>query len=99
MVLSTDLTSLDLYLAVVINGILTGLGVAIGTYIAQKYSIQRMDRLFKRIKKLEEDFKEKSMNHMKDIYNHKKRIKELENVVKEKSDDKIKTTNLRKEQI
>ena len=90
MVLSTDLTSLDLYLAVIVNGILTGLGVAIGTYIAQKYSIQKFEKLLGRIKKLEEALKEKTENHFKEVYNHKKRIEELEQAIKEKKSVKTK---------
>ena len=84
MVLSSDLTSLDLYLAVIVNGILTGLGVAIGTYIAQKYSIKKFEKLLGRIKKLEQTLKEKTANHFKEIHNHKKRIEELEETLKQK---------------
>ena len=84
MVLSSDLTSFDLYFAVIINGILTWIGVAIGTYIAQKYSIQKFEKLLGRIKKLEETLKEKTENHFKEIYNHKKRIEGLEETLKEK---------------
>ena len=88
MVLSSGLTSLDLYFAVVINGILTGLGVAIGTYIAQKYPIKRAERLFEKIKKLEDVQKEKVKNHLEELSNHKKRIEELEETIKKKRLDK-----------
>ena len=43
--------SLGVYIALAINGIFTGLGVAVGTYLAQKHLIDGSKRLIKRIRR------------------------------------------------
>ena len=47
----TDITlSFSVYLALIINGICTGLGVALGTWIAQNHIIGKTKKLIKRFK-------------------------------------------------
>jgi len=42
----TTLTTTDYYLGMIIGGITTGFGVAIGTYIAQKHFLEGLKKLF-----------------------------------------------------
>ena len=49
--MTIDINSYDLYIGLAINGIFTGLGVAIGTYIANNAVIRHGKKLRKRIVK------------------------------------------------
>jgi hypothetical protein len=45
-----NLSAMQVYIALAINGIFTGLGVAIGTYIAQNHIIESSKKLSSKIK-------------------------------------------------
>jgi hypothetical protein len=45
-----NISAMQVYIALAINGIFTGLGVAIGTYLAQKYFIERPKKFAERIR-------------------------------------------------
>ena len=47
-----NLSSFNVYLALALNGIFTGLGVAIGSYLANKHIIERGQKIVKKIKKI-----------------------------------------------
>lgn len=49
--MAIDLSSLNVYLVLAVNGLFCGLGSSIGTYIAQKHLIGIPNKLKKRIKK------------------------------------------------
>lgn len=46
-----DINSFNIYLLLILNGIFTGLGVAIGTYFAQSHIIKKGEALVKHIRK------------------------------------------------
>jgi hypothetical protein len=46
-----DLNVWNVYIVIIINGIFTGLGVALGTYFANNHIVKKMELLFKKIKK------------------------------------------------
>lgn len=50
--MTISLDSLNVYLLLAVNGIFTGCGCALGTYIAQKHLIVIPKKIKKRIKKL-----------------------------------------------
>lgn len=45
-----DISKLDVYIVIIINAIFTGLGTALGTYIAQNHLIESMRKIFRRKK-------------------------------------------------
>jgi len=45
-----NLSAFQVYVALAINGIFTGIGVALGTYIAQNHIIESSKRISKKIK-------------------------------------------------
>lgn len=47
-----NLSALDVYIALALNGIFTGLGVAIGTYIAQRHIIDSSKKIADKLKEL-----------------------------------------------
>ena len=49
MAFETTLTKTDLYLSVIINGIVTGFSVAIGTYLAQKHFIDGIKNVLEKL--------------------------------------------------
>jgi hypothetical protein len=46
-----DLSTFDVYIGLAINGVFTGLGSALGSYIATKHILERMEKLSKRIRR------------------------------------------------
>lgn len=47
-----NLSALEVYIALAINGIFTGIGVAIGTYIAQRHVIDNSRRIVDKLRKI-----------------------------------------------
>jgi hypothetical protein len=45
-----NLSALDVYFVLAINGIFTGIGVAVGTYIAQRHIIDKSQKIADKIK-------------------------------------------------
>jgi hypothetical protein len=45
-----DLSAFDVYIGLAINGAFTGLGSALGGYIATRHIVERIDKLSKKIK-------------------------------------------------
>lgn len=45
-----NLSAMDVYVALAFNGIFTGIGVAIGTYIAQRHMIDKSQQLLDKLK-------------------------------------------------
>lgn len=45
-----DLNGWNVYIAIIINGIFTGLGVALGTYFANNHIVKKTELLIKKIK-------------------------------------------------
>lgn len=54
--METGIQPINLYIGMAISGIFTGIGVAVGTYIAEKYILTKTKKL---IKKLEDKIKDK----------------------------------------
>jgi uncharacterized protein YneF (UPF0154 family) len=48
---------MDSFLQILLNAIFTGFGVAIGSYIAQKHLIEKMEKLVKEVVKLKRKVK------------------------------------------
>ncbi len=46
-----NLSAFDVYFALAINGIFTGIGVGIGTYIAQRHVIDNSKKIIDKLKK------------------------------------------------
>jgi len=47
-----NLSALDVYIALALNGIFTGIGVAIGTYIAQRHIIDSSKKIADKLKEI-----------------------------------------------
>lgn len=54
--METGIQPINLYVGMAISGIFTGIGVAVGTYIAEKYILSKTKKL---MKVLEEKLKDK----------------------------------------
>lgn len=54
--MGTGIQPINLYVGMAISGIFTGIGVAVGTYIAEKYILSKTKKL---MKILEEKLKDK----------------------------------------
>ena len=48
--MALDINNIDAYLLVMINAIFTGIGAALGSYLAQTHIIKRMDKIRKTLK-------------------------------------------------
>lgn len=46
-----SLTKLDIYFALALNGVFTGLGTAVGSYFANRHVIEKSRKLIRRIKR------------------------------------------------
>jgi len=49
------ITSTQVYIAIIVNGVCTGIGVAIGTYLANRFIIKKMERISNTLKKLKKN--------------------------------------------
>lgn len=46
----SDFSTLNIYAALAVNGIFTGLGTAIGSYLATKHILKKTERLVRKIR-------------------------------------------------
>jgi hypothetical protein len=49
--LLNNVSKVDVYMLIILNGIFTGLGVSIGAYFANNHLIKKVEKLHKRIKR------------------------------------------------